>query len=309
MAHHPMKAFTAAAIQIAPLPGPLSSAAISGNLHKAVSFIEKCVAETGASLVVLPETVTTGFSPGCSPEELWDLIDVFPGKLTAPIQEVAKRLGVHIVHATYERGEERGIVYNSSMIILPSGEIAGVYRKTHPFCAEMLSQGGWVIPGNEVCVVDTELGKIGMVICFDGDFPELSRIQAIQGAEIIARPSALLRSADIWELTNRARAYDNHVFMVGANAVGIDPAGTLYFGNSMIVTPIAEVIARAASHECWVSAVLDPDKAMASLTPGSSVGQPFDHLADRNLDLLANYSDLLKGPAGTSFKFRRPGKK
>lgn len=304
-----MKTFIAAAIQIAPVAGDLSPLSIDANIVKTISFIERCVAETGASLVVLPETVTTGFSPGCSPEELWDLVDILPGRLTSPIQEVAKRLGVHIVHATYERGEERGIVYNSSMIILPSGEIAGIYRKTHPFCAEMLSQGGWVVPGNDVCVVDTELGKIGMIICFDGDFPELSRIQGIQGAELIARPSAFLRSADIWELTNRARAYDNHLFMVGANAVGIDPAGTIYFGNSMIVSPIAEVIARASSHECWVSAVIDPSKAMVSLTPGSSVGQPFDHLADRNLDLLEKYSDLLKGPAGTSFTFRRPGKK
>ena len=304
-----MKTFIAAAIQIAPVAGELSPSSIDANIEKAVSFIERCVADTGAALVVLPETVTTGFSPGCSPEELWDLVDILPGRLTSPIQEVAKRLGVHIVHATYERGADRGIVYNSSMIILPSGEIAGIYRKTHPFCAEMLSQGGWVVPGNDVCVVDTELGKIGMIICFDGDFPELSRIQGIQGAELIARPSAFLRSADIWELTNRARAYDNHFFMVGANAVGIDPAGTIYFGNSMIVSPIAEVIARASSHECWVSAVIDPNKAMVSLTPGSSVGQPFDHLADRNLDLLEKYSDLLKGPAGTSFTFRRPGKK
>ena len=304
-----MKTFIAAAIQIAPVAGDLSPLSIDANIVKTISFIERCVAETGASLVVLPETVTTGFSPGCSPEELWDLVDILPGRLTSPIQDVAKRLGVHIVHATYERGAERGIVYNSSMIILPSGEIAGIYRKTHPFCAEMLSQGGWVVPGNDVCVVDTELGKIGMIICFDGDFPELSRIQGIQGAELIARPSAFLRSADIWELTNRARAYDNHLFMVGANAVGIDPAGTIYFGNSMIVSPIAEVIARASSHECWVSAVIDPNKAMVSLTPGSSVGQPFDHLADRNLDLLEKYSDLLKGPAGTSFTFSRPGKK
>ena len=304
-----MKTFIAAAIQIAPVAGELSPSSIDANIEKALSFIERCVADTGAALVVLPETVTTGFSPGCSPEELWDLVDILPGRLTSPIQEVAKRLGVHIVHATYERGADRGIVYNSSMIILPSGEIAGIYRKTHPFCAEMLSQGGWVVPGNDVCVVDTELGKIGMIICFDGDFPELSRIQGIQGAELIARPSAFHRSADIWELTNRARAYDNHFFMVGANAVGIDPAGTIYFGNSMIVSPIAEVIARASSHECWVSAVIDPNKAMVSLTPGSSVGQPFDHLADRNLDLLEKYSDLLKGPAGTSFTFRRPGKK
>ena len=97
--------------------------------------------------------------------------------------------------------------------------------------------------------------------------------------------------------------------MVSANAVGIDPAGTIYFGNSMIVTPIAEVIAKGSSHESWISAVLDPSRAMSSLTPGSSVSQPFDHLGDRNLDLLEKYSDLLKGPAATSFAFKRPSKK
>ena len=79
-------------------------------------------------------------------------------------------------------------------------------------------------PGDEAIVVETELGRIGLIICFDGDFPELVRIEAVLGAEIVCRPSALLRSADIWELTNRARAYDNHVYVIGANATGTDPA-------------------------------------------------------------------------------------
>jgi len=144
------------------------------------------------------------------------------------------------------------------------------------------------------------------IICFDGDYPELSRITALRGAEVIVRPSALLRSADIWELTNRARAYDNHVYLVGANATGVDPGGVLYFGNSMVVTPVAEVVARAASHECWVSARLDPATAMASLTPGSSVPQVFDHLADRNLELIARYADDLVRPAATSFPHAEP---
>src|SRR4029078_158168 len=148
-------------------------------------------------------------------------------------------------------------------------------RKTHPFCPEIVTGGGWVTPGDDTCVVETELGSIGLIICFDGDYPELARITALQGAEVISRPSALLRSADIWELTNRARAYDNHVFVIGANATGTDPAGVTYFGTSMIVTPIAEVVAKAASHECWVSARLDPADALRSLTPGSSVPQTF----------------------------------
>jgi deaminated glutathione amidase len=118
---------------------------------------------------------------------------------------------------------------------------------------------------------------------------------------VICRPSALLRSADIWELTNRARAYDNHVFVVAANATGIDPGGAIFFGNSMIVTPIAEVLARAASHTGWVSARLDPATAMAALTPGSNVPQRFDHLADRNLALIEHHLDDLRRPARTGF--------
>src|SRR5262249_37657023 len=183
------------------------------------------------------------------------------------------------------------------LLIGPGGDVLGVYRKTHPFPGEMQ----WVTAGDSVTVVDTELGRIGLSVCFDGDFPELYRIQAVLGAEIICRPSALLRSADIWELTTRARAYDNHVFVIGANATGTDPAGLPYFGNSMIVTPIAEVVARAASHEGWVSARLDPATALGSLTPGSNVPQRFDHLADRNLALIERHLDDLRRPARTSF--------
>jgi deaminated glutathione amidase len=255
---------------------------------------------------VLPESVTTGFTPGLGAEELWDLVSPVPGPVTEPLQEAARRLGVHVVVGTYERGGERGVVHNAAVHLDRRGEVAGVYRKTHPFCTEMRSRGGWVTPGDEVCVVETDLGRIGMIICFDGDYPELSRITAVRGAEVIVRPSALLRSADIWELTNRARAYDNHVYVVGANATGSDPAGVLYFGNSMIVTPVAEVVARASSHECWVSARLDPATAMASLTPGSSVPQVFDHLADRNLNLIRRYADDLTRPAETSFPHKAP---
>ena len=93
------------------------------------------------------------------------------------------------------------MVYNSSALIGPDGALLGVYRKTHPFCTEIRDPRRLGDPGRQVTVVDTELGRIGMIICFDGDYPELTRIQAVQGAEVICRPSALLRSADLWELT------------------------------------------------------------------------------------------------------------
>lgn len=296
-----MLPFVAAAVQVAPVPGPLTPESVKANLMSCVDQIERCVAATAAELVVLPEAASTGFTPGTEPERLWDLVSEVPGPITEPIQETARRLGVHVVFGTYERGPERGIVYNTAALIGPNGNVLGAYRKTHLFCGEDRAGGGWVTPGDQAVVVETELAKIGLIICFDGDYPELSRVEAVLGAEVICRPSALLRSADIWELTNRARAYDNHVFVVAANATGSDPAGVLYFGNSMIVTPIADVVARAATHEGWVSARLDPATAMASLTPGSNVPQRFDHLADRNLAFIERHLDDLRRPAKTSF--------
>jgi predicted amidohydrolase len=251
--------------------------------------------------VVLPETASTAFTTGVSVDQLWQLVDAVPGEVTAPLHQVAARLGVHVVFGTYERGSEPGTVHNTAVLIGPAGEVLGAYRKTHLFSGESVASGGWVTPGDGATVVRTPLGSIGLMICFDGDYPELARVCAIRGAEVICRPSALLRSADIWELTNRARAYDNHVYVVGANATGVDPGGSVYFGNSMIVTPVAEVVARAASHEGWVSARLDPATALRSLTPGSNVPQRFDHLADRNLEFIRGHLDELAAPAKTPF--------
>jgi predicted amidohydrolase len=296
-----MLALTAAAVQVAPMAGPLTGESIKSNVDKCVSMVERCVEATGADLVVLPETASTGFTPGVDATRLWDLVDAVPGRITAPVQEVAARLGVHIVLGTYERGAIPGTVHNAAVLIGADGEVVATYHKTHLFAGESCTDGGWVTRGAEAVVVRTPLGSIGLMICFDGDYPELARVMAVRGAEVICRPSALLRSADLWELTSRARAYDNHVFVVGANATGTDPAGLHYFGNSLIVSPIGEVIARAASHEGWVAARLDPAAALRSLTPGSSVPQRFDHLADRNLDFIRGHLDELAAPAHTPF--------
>ena len=288
-----MRAFTAAAIQLAPRPGPLTAASIKANVDNAVTWIERCVAATGAELVVLPESTTTGFDPALPPDELHELVEPIPGALTEPIQQAAARLRVHVCVGSYERGPAPGTVYNTAALIGPDGTVLGGYRKTHLYTGESVQTGGWVTAGDSVTVVDTELARIGTVICFDGDYPELARIQAVQGAEVLLRPSALLRSADIWELTTRARAYDNHVYVVAANAVGMDPGGALYFGNSLIVTPTAEVVARGTTQEGWVAARLDPAAAMVSISPGSSQPQRFDHLADRNTALYRRYADEL----------------
>jgi predicted amidohydrolase len=287
-----MKRFTIACAQFAVTP-----MAVRENVEKAIAWIERAVKESGARMVVVPETVTTGFTPDCPAEELWDRVDVLPGPMTEPVAAAARGLGVYVVFPTYERGAERGIVYNSAALFGPDGEMLGCYRKTHLFPTERLSGGGWSTPGDEPVVVETELANIGLTICYDGDFPELYRCEAIRGAEVICRPAALLRSFEIWEMTNRARAYDNHVYIVACNAIGPDAGGSYYFGHSMVVSPIAQVLALARGTEEIIAAELDPDP-IRYVTYGARTPMIFDHLEDRNL---AAYRDILT-PARSKFE-------
>jgi len=280
-----MKDFIAACVQIAFTPN-----AVNANIKKAVIWLEKAVREYEAELVVFPETATTTFVTGLSAEELWDILDDAPGRITYEMQAAARSVGVHVVWPSYRRGPQRGVIYNSAVLIGPDGQVIGIYDKTHPFPAERRALGGWVTTGSQAQVYETELGSIGMIICYDGDFPELARLLAVQGAEIIVRPSALLRSFDIWELTNCARAYDNHVYMVATNSVGPDGGGNYYFGHSMIVNPIAWRLAQARGGEEIIAARLDP-QPLRYVTWGSKSPQVFDHLEDRNLEL---YSGILK---------------
>ena len=267
------------------------------NVQQCVHWIERAVRETNARLIILPETITTGFVPARPAAELWDVVDTLPGSLSAPIAEAAQKLGVYAVFGTYERGAERGVVYNSAALIDPRGEVIAVYRKTHLFPTERKSAGGWSTPGNKPVVAETELGNIGLTICYDGDFPELYRCEAILGAEIICRPSALLRSFEIWEMTNKARAYDNHVYMLACNMVGPDAGDNYYFGHSMIVSPIAQVQALARGTPEVIAVELDPDP-IKRLTYGAQTPMIFDHLQDRNL---AAYENILT-PARSRFE-------
>jgi predicted amidohydrolase len=280
-----MKEFVAACVQIAITPND-----VQANIEKGILWLEKAVRDYEAELVIFPETVTTGYETNLDANELWDLVDEAPGRITHAIQAAAKDLEVHVVWPSYRRGGGRGIVYNSAILIGPDGEIIGIYDKTHPAPWERTDGGGWVEVGTRADVFNTSLGDIGMIICYDGDFPELSRLLAVKGAEIIIRVSALQRSYDIWYITNAARAYDNHVYLLACNLIGPDAGGNYGFGHSMILTPIAWRLAQARGTQEIIAAKLDPDP-LRYITWGSKSLQNFDHLEDRNLKL---YEEILK---------------
>ena len=287
-----MQKFIMACAQLAIQP-----MAIKQNLDKALALVERAVIETGAQVVVLPETVTTGFTPGCSAEELWSAVEPLPGPLSERVGAAARAHRIYLTYPTYERGPGRGEVYNSLALFGPAGDLLGVYRKTHLFPTERRAAGGWSTPGTRPVVVQTALACFGLTLCYDGDFPELYRCEALAGAEVILRPSALLRSYQIWELTNRARAYDNHVYIAACNAVGPDAGDNYYFGHSMIVSPIAQVLALARGTEEIIAAELDPEP-IKRVTYGSTAPMIFDHLQDRNLEA---YTDILS-PGQSAFE-------
>ncbi|NLZ14213.1 MAG: carbon-nitrogen hydrolase family protein [Thermotogaceae bacterium] len=271
-----MESFIAACAQFEILP-----MRVEDNLQIAWQTIKACKDATKADLIVLPETFTTGFTPIGGLSALWEAAEPIPGRWSDIGEKWAKELDTTLCFPVYERGEQKGIVYNSALLIGPSG-ILGSYRKTHPFPTERLAANGWTTRGEIPFCVKTPFANVGIVICYDGDFPELARVTAMKGAEVICRPSAFLRTFDQWELTNRARAYDNHVYWIATNTVGKDASGSHFFGSSMIIHPSGQKLAQARNGNEYIWATLTPDP-IKTIYPGSSIPQWFDHIEDRNI--------------------------
>ena len=269
---------------------------IPTNLYRCVYFLRRAVEDTGAKLLVFPESITTGFNPALKARDLWELLPRTETMLT-PVQQICKELKIHCVLPTYERGSKPGIVYNSAFLIDSRGRTLGVYRKTHLFPTERLSNKGWTTPGHRYPVFRTEIGTIGMHLCYDGDFPEISRILAVKGATILCRPAALMRNFEIWEASNKMRAYENHVYHVAVNAIGSDAAHTTYFGHSMIVSPIAQTLALGRAVDDLIYAEMDPNP-LQRVSYGSDAPMLFDHLEDRNVK---GYTKELFAPAWSPF--------
>lgn len=277
-----MEKFIAACVQI-----EIEPMKVQDNLDRAHTYIKACKESTKANLIVLPETFTTGFSPIGGFEALYNLTPKIPGCWTDIGERWAKEFDAYLCFPVYEKSEQEHVIYNSAVLIAPEG-ILGVYRKTHPFPTERLgagvyiSQAGWTTRAFEPFCVQTPFAKVGIVICYDGDFPELARVTALMGAEVICRPSAFLRTFDQWELTNRARAYDNHVYWIATNMVGKDASGAHFFGGSMIIHPSGQKLTQARNGNEFIYAQLDADP-IKTIYPGGSTPQWFDHIEDRNL--------------------------
>lgn len=244
-----MKKFLICGIQLNIVP-----LQIDVNVDRCITVLKKIFKKTQPQLVVFPETITTGFSlkKEYIPKIYNELRHKLPNVFTK-IAQIAKRYKTNIVFTTYEPSYIKNKFYNSAILFSSEGKIQGIYRKIFLFPTEF-----WSLPGRKPQLWKMKFVKFGCVICFDGDFPELVRNYSIGGAELVIRPSALLRDYKIWQLTNMSRAYENQIYFCGVNSIGVDSTGKNYYGHSMVVDPYARIVVQLGSNEDFFVTELVP---------------------------------------------------
>jgi predicted amidohydrolase len=231
------------------------------NIERAGRLVARA-ASTGADLVVLPEK-WNGIGPPdflrANAETLED------GETVEAMSSWARDHKVTLVGGSIaERREGREKLSNTCVVFDSEGEITAVYRKIHMFDVEV---GGHVYreseteeAGDETApITDVEGWKLGLTVCYDLRFPELYRILAVEGAEVITVPAAftLFTGKDHWELLLRARAVENQCYVVAADQWGTHGDGKASFGRSTIVDPWGIVLAQAPDEDVVITAELD----------------------------------------------------
>jgi predicted amidohydrolase len=211
------------------------------NLETCLARVEEAVAG-GAELLVLPECAIPGYMFE-SLEEALEHAEEIPGPTTEALEREAARHGVHLVCGLLERDGD--LLRNAAVLVGPDGLI-GTYRKTHlPF----LGADRFVTPGDELTVWETPLGRIGVEICYDLRFPEVTRTLALKGADVVAHPTNFPMAAKVQtEVITLARAAENRVYLLTANRVGRERSGE-FCGWSQIVDPFGTRLAEADMFE------------------------------------------------------------
>jgi predicted amidohydrolase len=240
----------------------LQSTADTERNHASAERQTRAAAADGAELVVLPERLdirggAADYAAGAEPLD---------GRPIAWARALAQELGIDLVAGSIaERREGHERVSNTSVHIGPDGEIRAVYRKIHMFDIEVQGvvyrESEHSEPADEIVLSETAGGLgLGLTICYDLRFPELYRILALRGARVITVPANFTRvtGAAHWEVLLRARAIENQVFVIAPGQGNLPGTERDSYGNSMIIDPWGEVLARAPMEgDCYIAADLD----------------------------------------------------
>lgn len=236
----PGASITVAALQLT------SGADESFNVERAFALLSRAVA-MGATYVQLPEY----FNYYGASRRYGEVAQSIPGSLTDQLGEFARTNGVTIhVGSMLERSNDPGRFFNTSVVIGSDGTIRATYRKVHLFDIEVPGEVSYqesraIRAGEQIVAVELDEFCLGLSICFDIRFPELYRSLALQGATVLAVPSAFnARTGQAhWEVLVRARAIENLCFVVAATQAGTTAEGLSSYGHAMIVDPWGDVLA------------------------------------------------------------------
>lgn len=210
------------------------------NLKKSVEFIRES-ADKSSGLVCFPE-FQMAFSPASqSASQLANIAESIKGKFVTTLSEAAKKNHVGVVATIYEKSSMPQRVYDTAILITPSGIIASIYRKLHLYDAFGFKESAKLMSGKKIAKpAKTKAGIIGLMICYDLRFPEISRLLTIKGTNVLVAPSAWVQGEmkeEHWQTMIKARAIEN-----GSYLIAPDQVGNIYCGRSMAVDPLGIVL-------------------------------------------------------------------
>jgi N-carbamoylputrescine amidase len=239
------------------------------NLDKAVDWVRDA-ARQGAQVVCLPELFRAQYF--CQREDirLFDLAEPIPGPSTERLSAIARELGVVVIAPLFER-RAPGLYHNTAAVLKKDGSLAGIYRKMHIPDDPLYYEKFYFTPGDlGYRAFDTEVGRIGSLVCWDQWYPEGARITALQGANVLFYPTAIgwhpaekeqygTAQYDAWQTIQRAHAIANGVYVAGVNRVGqeygdirgnrAEGAGLEFWGGSFLADPFGRVVAQASHNK------------------------------------------------------------
>ncbi|MCO6460572.1 MAG: carbon-nitrogen hydrolase [Saprospiraceae bacterium] len=271
------------------------------NIEKSIEGIRKCAAD-GAQLVVLQELHTGIYFCQVEDTEMFDLAESIPGPSTEAFSKVAKECNIVLVTSLFER-RAAGIYHNTAVVFEKNGTIAGKYRKMHIPDDPAYYEKFYFTPGDlGFTPIDTSVGKLGVLVCWDQWYPEAARLMSLAGAELLIYPTAIgwestdpedekIRQHNAWETVQRGHAVANGLHVISVNRVGHEADwsevtnGIEFWGQSFVAGPQGELI-YLASDKNEENKVVEID-----LQRSEAVRRIWPFLRDRRIDA---YDDLLK---------------
>ena len=210
------------------------------NLETILNYIKKA-SKQGAKLCAFPEFMMFYTTSSQTPTQLAMLAEKINGSFVNSIAKAAKKNSIQVVGTFYEKSNKKNRVYDTSFLVNNSGKIISKYRKIHLYNALGFRESDKMIPGSKIAKpIQTRIGKLGMLICYDLRFPEMSRTLAISGSEILVVPSAWVKGKmkeEHWITINKTRAIEN-----GCYVIAPDQVGNIYCGRSIVVDPFGKIL-------------------------------------------------------------------